>query len=88
VTAGRAALPGHRKPQGDRPMAKATVENSAEFRRGWDAALLAARDWHEAKAKQALVQARRSRFPKNLERESEVHKHSAEMIITISPDDV
>jgi hypothetical protein len=69
-------------------MARVTEDNSAEFRRGWEAALLAARDWHEAKAKQALVQARRSRFPKTLEREAEVHKHSAEMMTTLSPDDV
>jgi hypothetical protein len=69
-------------------MTRATEDNSAEFRRGWEAALLAARDWHEAKAKQALVQARRSRFPKTLEREAEVHKHSAEMMMTLSPDDV
>jgi hypothetical protein len=63
-------------------------ENSAEFRRGWDAALLAARHWHEAKAKQAIVQSRRTRFPKGLEREAEVHRHSAEMMATLSPDDV
>ena len=69
-------------------MVAATDEFSAEFRRGWEAALLAARSWHEGQAKQTLVQARRSRFPKNLERESEVHKHSAEMIVTLSPEDV
>jgi hypothetical protein len=69
-------------------MAKPEDENSAQFRRGWDAALRAARDWHEGKAKQALVQARRSRFPKALERESEVHKLSAEMMLTLTPDDV
>lgn len=63
-------------------------KNDAEFRRGWAAALLAARDWHQAQAKKALVQSRRSRFPKNLEREAEVHTQSAEMITTISPDDV
>jgi hypothetical protein len=62
--------------------------NSAEFQRGWDAALLAARDWHEAKAKQALIQSRRTRFPKNLEREAEFHQQSAEMMMTLSPDDV
>jgi hypothetical protein len=65
-----------------------TTETSAEFQRGWDAAILAARDWHEAKAKQAMVQARRSRFPKNLEREAEVHMRSAEMMTTLSPNDV
>lgn len=63
-------------------------ERSAEFQRGWDAALRAARDWHEAKAKQTLVLSRRSRFPKNLEREAEVHKQSAEMMLTLSPNDV
>jgi hypothetical protein len=69
-------------------MASGTDEPGAEFRRGWDAALHAAREWHEAKAKQALVQSRRTRFPKNLEREAEVHKHCAELIQTLSPDDV
>jgi hypothetical protein len=64
------------------------VDVTDEFQRGWDAALAAVRDWHEGKAKQSLVQARRSRFPKNLEREAEVHRHSAEMIVTLSPDDV
>jgi hypothetical protein len=61
---------------------------SDEFQRGWDAALLAARRWHEGKAQQAIVQSRRTRFPKTLERESEVHRHSAEMMMTLSPDDV
>lgn len=64
------------------------AEATDDFRRGWDAALLAARDWHEAKARQALVLSRRSRFPKALEREAEFHKQSAEMIMTLSPDDV
>ncbi len=59
-----------------------------EFQRGWDAALVAVRDWHESQAKKTLIQARRSRFPKNLEREAEVHKRSAELIVTLSPDDV
>jgi hypothetical protein len=59
-----------------------------EFLRGWEAALLAARDWHESQAKKAMVQARRSRFPKNQEREAEVHQRSAEQIVTLSPDDV
>jgi hypothetical protein len=64
------------------------AEATDEFQQGWDAALLAARDWHEAKAKQALVQSRRSRFPKSLEREAEFHKQSAELIVSLSPDDV
>ena len=59
-----------------------------EFQRGWDAALMAARIWHESQAKKALIGARRSRFPKNFEREAEVHRRSAEMITTLSPDDV
>ena len=59
-----------------------------EFQRGWDAALQAARDWHLSQAKQTLIAARRSRFPKNLEREAEVHQKSAEMIGALSPDDV
>lgn len=59
-----------------------------EFQRGWDAALLAARFWHESQAKKTLIQARRSRFPKNLEREAEVHQRSAGMIATLSPSDV
>jgi hypothetical protein len=66
----------------------AETEITPEFKRGWDAALLAARRWHEAEASKTLVQARRSRFPKNLEREAAVHKRSAEIIETLSPDDV
>lgn len=58
------------------------------FRAGWAAAIEAARHWHEARAKQTLIQATRSRFPKNLEREAEVHKASAELLATLSPDDV
>ena len=64
------------------------TDASPEFRRGWQAALLAARAWHENQAKKALVQARRSRFPKNFEREAEVHTRAAELIVTLSPDDV
>jgi hypothetical protein len=69
-------------------MAKAADQAISEFQRGWDAALLAARSWHEGKASQAMVQSRRTRFPKNLEREAEVHKRSAELIVNLSPDDV
>ena len=69
-------------------MAETPNRNNPEFQRGWEAALLAARQWHEAQARQALVQAKRNRFPKNLERESEVHLRSAELIVTLSPDDV
>jgi hypothetical protein len=59
-----------------------------EFQRGWNAALLAARQWHESQAKRALILARRERFPKNLEREAEVHQKSAELLAGLSPDDV
>jgi len=69
-------------------MSTASRENNPEFQRGWEMALAAVRDWHEAKAKQALVQSRRTRFPKSLERDAEVHRHSAEMIMTLRPDDV
>ena len=69
-------------------MAMTADHGDEAFQRGWDSAIQAARDWHEAKAKQALVQSRRSRFPKNLEREAEFHKHAAEMMLTLSPDDV
>jgi hypothetical protein len=72
---------------GDQGMAD-SAPVTAEFQRGWDAALLAARRWHEAQAQKTLVMARRSRFPKNLEREAAVHKAAAELIVTISPDDV
>ena len=63
-------------------------EITPEFQRGWDAALLAVRAWHESQAKKTLVQARRSRFPKNLEREADVHQRSAEQVVMLSPDDV
>lgn len=69
-------------------MATTADQKSAEFQQGWDAAINAAHDWHEAKARQALVQSRRSRFPKALEREAEFHTRSAEMMMTLSPDDV
>ncbi len=69
-------------------MAKPPPENSDDYQRGWEAALQAARFWHESQAKKTLIQAGRSRFPKNLEREAEVHKKSAEMIVLLSPDDV
>jgi hypothetical protein len=65
-----------------------TEMTGAAFQRGWDAALLAARDWHLAQAKQAIVQSRRTRFPKTLEREAEVHRNAAEMMPTLRPDDV
>lgn len=59
-----------------------------EFKRGWEAALQAARQWHESQASKTMVSARRSRFPKNLEREAEIHRQAAELIVTLSWDDV
>jgi hypothetical protein len=64
------------------------TEISPEFQRGWNAAILAVCQWHEAQASKTMIQARRSRFPKNLEREAEVHRRSTELIVTLSPDDV
>jgi hypothetical protein len=64
------------------------TEITPEFQQGWDAALMAARIWHRSQAQKALIQARRSRFPKNFEREAEVRRRSAETITTLSPDDV
>ena len=75
--AGDAALP--RPPR--RQLAQLT-----EFERGWAAALEAARAWHEAKAKQVLVMAKRTRFPKTLENQAEVHRHAAEVMPTLTPD--
>ncbi len=69
-------------------MTDSSTEITPEFQRGWDAALQAARLWHEAQAKKTLIQARRSRFPKSLEREADVHQRSAEMIAVLNPDDV
>lgn len=65
----------------------AETEITAEFQRGWDAALLAARHWHEAQATKAMALSRRSRFPKNLEREAEVHAKAAETITTLDSRD-
>jgi hypothetical protein len=66
----------------------AETDITPEFLRGWNAALAAARQWHEDQAKKTLIQSRRSRFPKNLEREAEVHTRCAEQIGLLSPDDV
>ena len=41
-----------------------------------------------SQAKKTLIQARRSRSPKKLEREPEVHQRSTELIAALSPDDV
>jgi hypothetical protein len=69
-------------------MTDPVTQITPEFQRGWDAALMAVRSWHESEAKKALIQARRSRFPKNFEREAEVHRRSAEVITTLSQDGV
>jgi hypothetical protein len=69
-------------------MAKPPASVTPEFQLGWEAALQAARHWHEAQAKQSMVQSRRTRFPKNLEREAEWHQRAAELITSLSPDDV
>ena len=69
-------------------MADTSGEITPEFERGWKAAILAVRQWHEAQAKKTLIQATRSRFPKNLEREAEVHQKSAEMVSVLDPNDV
>jgi hypothetical protein len=63
-------------------------DRSPEFQRGWDAAILAVRQWHESQAKKTLAQARRSRFPKNLEREADLHGKCAELVGLLGPDDV
>lgn len=57
------------------------------FRLGWDAALAAVHAWHLAQSKQALALSRRSRFPKSLERDAELHAHAAELITTLDPSD-
>ena len=59
-----------------------------EYRRGWDAALQAVRHWHLARAKQAMIQSRRSRFPKAMEREAELHTKAADDILVLDPEDV
>lgn len=66
----------------------AKKDETGEFERGWQAAILAARHWHEAQAMQAMVQSRRSRFPKNYEREAELHTRCAGMMDTLSSEDV
>ena len=68
-------------------MARTLDGETPEFRRGWEAAVLAARHWHEDKAKQTLVLARRSRFPKALERDAEVHRLAAGMMDTLTLED-
>jgi hypothetical protein len=61
---------------------------SPDYAAGWAAALEAASLWLQAQAKQAMIQSTRTRFPKNLEREAEVHTRVAERITALSPDDV
>ncbi len=57
-----------------------------EFERGWAEALAAASGWHEGKAKQCIVQSKRTRFPKNLEQQAETHRLSAEVLLTLEPE--
>ena len=64
------------------------ADRTPDYDRGWSAALQAARYWHEAQAKRTMILARRERFPKNLERESEFHQRCAEQITALDPDDV
>ena len=64
------------------------TNQNKDFQRGWDAALQAAKHWHQAQAKQAKILSTRTRFPKNLEREAEVHTRAADLILMLSPDDV
>ncbi len=59
-----------------------------DFQRGWSAALVAAKHWHEAQAKKAVILSKRSRFPKNFERTAEMHEEAALMMLTLTPDDV
>lgn len=69
-------------------LAKETeLEKGPEFKRGYEAAITAARHWHEGQAAQAIVLSRRTRFPKNLERDAEVHRRSAEMMAMLSPEE-
>ncbi len=68
--------------------AMAKENGDSDYERGWNAAILAARRWHEAQAAQAMVLSRRTRFPKNLERDAEGHRRSAEMMATLSVEDV
>ena len=64
------------------------MAESEEFMRGWAAALAEAAFWHRAQAKQALVLSGRTRFPKNLEREAEVHTRCAGVLPTLVPEDL
>jgi hypothetical protein len=59
--------------------------STSDFQRGWDAAILAVRQWHESQAKKTLIQAKRSRFPKNLERAAELHQKAADTIALPQP---
>ena len=62
-------------------------DENADFERGWQAAIEAVRQWHESQADQAIVLSRRTRFPKNLERDAELHRRCAQMMATLSPED-
>ncbi len=62
--------------------------HSADYLKGWEAAMQATQLWLLAQAKQAKVQSTRTRFPKNLEREADVYERAADRITSLSPDDV
>ena len=62
------------------------LDRDAEFNRGRDAAITATRYWHEAQASQAMVLSRRTRVPKTLEHDAEVHRSGAEMMTTLLPE--
>ncbi len=68
--------------------AMANEYGDSDYERGWNAAIPADRRWHEAQATQAMVLSRRTRFPKYLERDAEGHRRSAEMMATLSAEDV
>jgi hypothetical protein len=64
------------------------LDKTPEYRRGWAAAIAAVSQWHAAKSKQAQVQARRARFPKQLENEAALLTRLADEVRILSPDDV
>jgi hypothetical protein len=47
-------------------MTNPVAEITPESQRGWDAALVAARTWHESEAKKSLIQAKTQQVPKEL----------------------
>ncbi len=78
---------GAEKTGSEKAGAEKAGSEKAGFQLGWDAAVAAAQHWHEGQAQQAMVQSRRSRFPKNHEREAEWHTRCAGMMALLSPED-